>query len=97
MKVSFSNDTHPPLELAAGSNLSENLDISYSPVLFGCRTGICGTCLIEIDAADVAKLPPPTEDELEMLAIVAGGNPHARLACQIDLQADIKVRYLGMT
>lgn len=37
-----------PVELEEESLLSEHLNIQNSPILFGCRIGICGTCSIEI-------------------------------------------------
>jgi len=94
-KISFAEDTHPALDLPEGRCLSESLDMTNSPVLFGCRTGICGTCLVEVIESS-APLPPPGEEEKELLEILAPDNPKARLACQLDLRADICVRYLGL-
>ncbi|MBC6436085.1 2Fe-2S iron-sulfur cluster binding domain-containing protein, partial [Nostoc sp. HG1] len=37
------------MSLIPHQNLSEHLTIQNSPVLFGCRTGICGTCLVEVN------------------------------------------------
>jgi len=79
------------VQVPAGKNLSEDLTVKNSPVLFGCRTGICGTCVVEVIAGAEA-LPAPDEDELEILDLYADGQPAARLACQIDLQADITIR-----
>ena len=93
--VSFSPETHPPVQLGAGANLSEHLTINNSPVLFGCRTAICGTCLSEIVTQEKGELPAPSADEIELLEIIAPDNPRARLACQIELCADIKLKYLG--
>ena len=63
--------------------------------MFGCRTGICGTCLIEVEETINGELAEPTADELELLEIIAPGNLRARLACQIELRADIRIRYIG--
>ena len=93
--VTFTNSEHSPVRLGEGANLSEHLTIENSPVLFGCRTGICGTCVVEVDATNFSALPPPSEDEREILELYAPENPHARLACQIDLQADVVLKYLG--
>jgi ferredoxin len=93
VKVSFDSSHHAPVDLNAGENLSEILTIQNSPVLFGCRTGICGTCLIEVESKD--DLPPPQEDERELLEMIAPENPKARLACQVELKSDIRIRYLG--
>lgn len=93
--ISFSPASHPGLQLPRGAVLSEHLTISNSPVLFGCRTGICATCLIEVLAQENGELAEPSEDEKELLDIVAPDNGKARLACQIALRADIRIHYLG--
>lgn len=96
-KISFSPESHAPVILAEGSVLSEHLTIENSPVLFGCRTAVCGTCLIEVLREENGRLLSPAEDERDLLEIVAPENPQARLACQITLSADILIRYLGKT
>ena len=93
--VSFAPATYPPVQLSAGANLSEHLTCNNSPVLFGCRTAICGTCLSEIITQENGTLPVPATDEKELLEIVAPDNPRARLACQIELCADLQLKYLG--
>ena len=86
-KVYFPDTTYPPIDLAAHQNLSEHLTIRDSPVLFGCRTGICGTCLVEVRG----EIAPPAADELEVLNLIAPDRPQARLACQIALTADVQI------
>ena len=89
--ITFVGDGFAPVEVPAGQVLSEDLNIKNSPVLFGCRTGICGTCVVEVlEGAD--QLEPPDEDEEEILELYAEGLTNARLACQIDVSANIKVR-----
>lgn len=90
-EIRFAGGEHAPVCLPKGSNLSEHLTVENSPVLFGCRTGICATCLVEVSGS----LPPPSEDEREVLEIVAPDNPKARLACQIDLTGPISITYKG--
>ena len=88
-KVSFSVEGHSPVEVPEGQTLSEELDASNSPLLFGCRSGICGTCISQLDACDV---PPPDEEEQEIIELHAPDNPKARLACQINMTCDITIR-----
>lgn len=89
--VSFSKVSMPAVELSDGAALSEILTIQNSPILFGCRIGICGTCLIEvIDSKD--PLLPRTPDENEFLEAIAPGNPQWRLACQIHINTDITIQ-----
>lgn len=93
--ISFSPESYTSVTLARGSVLSEHLTIENSPVLFGCRTGICGTCLVEVEDEANGKLLAPSPDESELLEIIAPDIRRARLACQVELRADIKVRYIG--
>ncbi|HXG65455.1 MAG TPA: 2Fe-2S iron-sulfur cluster-binding protein [Blastocatellia bacterium] len=93
--VSFYGASRPAVRLHSGAILSEHLTVENSPVLFGCRTGICGTCLIEVESQENGQLPDPLPDEQELLDIIAPDLPNARLACQIALCADIKIRYIG--
>lgn len=93
--ITFASESHLTIRLKRGAVLSEHLTIDNSPVLFGCRTGICGTCLIEVLAQENGELLAPTDDEKELLDIIAPDHARARLACQIELCADITIRYLG--
>lgn len=88
--VEFPTSDYKSVSLPAGSNLSEQLTVINSPVLFGCRTGICGTCLVQIQSGE-DTLTPPDEAELEALEIYAPGIKNARLACQIALTSDISL------
>jgi ferredoxin len=49
----------------------------------------CSTCHVHLVGGDVAKLPPPSDEEEDMLDFAAGANRQSRLACQIKLTADI--------
>ncbi|MCG8671697.1 MAG: (2Fe-2S)-binding protein [Pseudomonadales bacterium] len=89
--VSFFDPAYQPVSVEEDELLSEVLDATNSPLLFGCRTGICGTCVIEVEG----ELPPADDDEKELLEIYAPGNPNARLACQIELTSSIRVRPLN--
>jgi ferredoxin len=90
-EVRFAGGAFPPLRLPVGSRLAEHLTIQNSPVLFGCRTGICGTCLIRAAALGDARLAPPGREESELLGIVAPAVPDARLTCQLVLGGDVLI------
>jgi ferredoxin len=49
----------------------------------------CSTCHVLISGADAARLPPPSEEEEDMLDFAVGASRTSRLACQIRLTADI--------
>jgi ferredoxin len=86
-QISFPHADRSAILVASNSRLSDSLTIQNSPVLFGCRTGICGTCLVAIRG----DISPPDKDELEILEIFAPNNPLARLACQITVTGDIEI------
>ncbi len=91
-EVRFADSDKPPLRLAAETNLSEALDVHNSPILFGCRTGICGTCAVEVVAEHGEPLHPRTADEDEYLSAMAPDRPKCRLACQIRLNTNLTIR-----
>jgi ferredoxin len=90
-KVSFSDSEMQPVELENNSCLSEHLTIQNSPILFGCRIGICGTCLVEVlDEHPENRIR--TEVEEEYLSAIAPEQKNARLACQIHLKRDLLIK-----
>ncbi len=86
-QISFPTTDRSAILVTTNSQLSDSLTIQNSPILFGCRTGICGTCLVAIRG----DIPPPDPDEREILEIFAPNNPLARLACQITVIADLEI------
>lgn len=92
--ISFPGTRFEPLEIERGTSLARKLTAVNSPVLFGCRSGICGTCLIEIEEG-YESLPPPGPDELEALELFAPGNPRARFACQLEPADNLSIRKIG--
>lgn len=91
-EIEFEDAGHPALKLETGTPLSEALNVTNSPVLFGCRTGICGTCLIEVVDVKDGMLPPAGEFEAESLDLYAPENRKARLACQLEACASMKIK-----
>jgi ferredoxin len=60
----------------------------------------CSTCHIVIDADWYKKLPPPSEDEEDMLDLAFGLTRTSRLGCQITITADndgLRVKLPGKT
>jgi ferredoxin len=91
-RIEFPGTSFAAVELPDLANLALHLSVLNSPLLFGCRSGLCGTCLIEVEPTTDATLEPPDSAEVEALGIYAPGNPRARLACQIVLSADVRIR-----
>lgn len=91
--VSFPGTHFPDVEIPAGDPLSLHLNAANSPLLFGCRAGLCGTCVIEVLEPSEENSPgAPSDDERDVLAIYAPDRPNARLACQIRATGPIKIR-----
>jgi ferredoxin len=86
---------HPiEYDLEEGAEIAKVLNAANSPLLFGCRTGICGTCLVEvIEGSEEDRTP--NDDEQELLEIIAEDQKNVRLACQMKMKNDLVVRYLG--
>jgi ferredoxin len=83
--VSFPGHAEPPVSLPGGAALADHLDAANSPVLFGCRTGICGTCLVWV-AGDVS---PADGCEQEVVELFTADDPSARLACQLRCSGNV--------
>lgn len=92
-EISFLNSNHVSITLSAHTPLADVLTVQNSPILFGCRTGICGTCLVQV-TGDVPLAGP---DEQELLDLLAPDCPNARLACQLDITHDLKICPYGNT
>lgn len=91
IRIEFPGTRFAAQELPTRACLPLYLTVQNSPLLFGCRSGLCGTCLIEVEGeGGVAE--PPTADEIEALDIYAPGNAKARLACQLVPLGAMRVR-----
>lgn len=91
LAISFDESDKPPVQVPHGAVLSEVLNVQNSPILFGCRIGICGTCAVEVIESQT-PLHPRTAEEEEFLEGLAPGRPGCRLACQIRINTNIKIR-----
>lgn len=65
-------------------DMCEEYDTS---ILFGCRDGACGACMVRIlDGAE--NLSPMQDDEKDFLETMAA-EPDERLACQCKVRGDV--------
>ncbi|MBE9063699.1 2Fe-2S iron-sulfur cluster-binding protein [cf. Phormidesmis sp. LEGE 11477] len=90
--IHFPNTDYSALTLKREKPLFNHLTLQNSPILFGCRTGICGTCLVSA----CGDLLPPNAEEQEVLEILAPDLPDARLACQIKATGDVSLTSLKL-
>ncbi|MFT6633149.1 MAG: ferredoxin [Bacteriovoracaceae bacterium] len=93
MKYNIHFTNGETIEIEEGLALSEALDITSSPILFGCRTGICATCLVKVHSG-AENLPEITEDEQEVIEL-STDEKNCRLACCLSLKGDITLEYIG--
>ena len=91
--ISFNDSQYSPVGVHMNKELSESLTTLNSPILFGCRTGICGTCLVRVLSG--TALPEVDEDEKEILDVFYPGQEDIRLACRIKAIGDLKLEFLG--
>ena len=77
-----------------GTSLQRVAEASGADITFGCGTGSCGTCRVKlVEGADHAgPLSPEERDYLQRL----GAGEGERLACQVRVQGDMTVDYLGL-
>jgi 2Fe-2S ferredoxin len=89
----FFEDTGKALKTSAGRRFIDICDEFDTPILFGCRSASCGTCLVEVTGG-MENLSPVTDEEAILLEVMAEGNPLARLACQCVVNGSISVKTL---
>lgn len=84
--ITTDNKTYDVAENYAMIDMCEEFDTS---ILFGCRDGACGACMIRVlEGAD--NLSPMLDDERDFLETMAA-EPNERLACQCKVKGDVKV------
>ena len=93
-RIRFPGSGFDDLVLPAHSPLTLHLNPVNSPVLFGCRAGLCGTCLVWVEVLS-GSLAPPDAAEADALDVYAPNSLKARLACQIDLTADMAIEKMN--
>lgn len=75
------------LDVEDGYALIDMCEDHDTSILFGCRDGACGACMVKvISGAD--KLSPMQDDERDFLETMAA-EPDERLACQCKVHGDV--------
>jgi ferredoxin len=75
----------------AGSNFREVAQAQNLDVAFGCESGICSTCLIQIKSGK-ENISPKTDQEEFTLDTrgVAPDDMNTRLGCQCQINGDVE-------
>lgn len=89
----FFEDTSKIISTDSGRRFIDICDEFDTPILFGCRSASCATCLVELTCG-AEHLNPITAEEAILLEVMAEGNPAARLACQFTINGSISVKIL---
>ncbi|MGW2277633.1 2Fe-2S iron-sulfur cluster-binding protein [Streptomyces sp. NPDC001770] len=78
--------------LPDGSPLTEvEYETAQRLIPFGCRSGSCGACVVEV-LEGFSALGEPDDDELDFLEDLGRTGGAHRLACQCRLRGDATVR-----
>jgi ferredoxin len=82
------------VEAPVGTPLADIADASGADITFGCRSGSCGTCRVQV-VEGLEHCSTPTSEERDFLQ---GFNDPAgqRLACQVTVHGDVAIQYLGI-
>ena len=89
--ISFACEGYEALEAELDTWLNLVLDQPGSPVTFGCRSGLCGTCAVEVVKTS-KPLDAPDEGEQETLDVVWPDRDNLRLACVLQARADMTLK-----
>jgi ferredoxin len=78
------------VDAPAGTRLLDLAQAHGQPLEGTCEGAMaCSTCHVLISGDGVARLPPPSDEEEDMLDFAVGASRASRLACQIRLTDDL--------
>ena len=85
-KVTITTDKKT-FEVADGYALIDMCEEHDTSILFGCRDGACGACMVRViqGAENVSAMKDDERDFLETMA----AEPNERLACQCKVSGDV--------
>ena len=86
-------DTGEQFTLPHNAYLADAAELALVGLVFGCRAGACGTCVIEVTAGPT-HFSPPEDKERSMLSFLGFEQTTIRLACQCRLQGDVTIKQL---
>lgn len=88
--ISADGTSERQIDAQPGDRLLDLAQAHGQPLEGTCEGAMaCSTCHVHLVGGDIEKLPPPSEEEEDMLDFAAGANRQSRLACQIRLTADL--------
>ena len=81
------------VEAPVGTPMQEVALASGAELTFGCGSGSCGTCRVRV-AEGLEHCSAAGAEERDFLASLGAPADH-RLACQVVVQGDVEVEYIG--
>jgi len=88
-RITFA-DIDLTVTVPVGSRVVETSEKVGAGLIYGCREGDCGTCLMQVvEGWDNLSVPSIVEDKI--LREAAAGRHH-RLACQAQVLGDVTVK-----
>ncbi|MCY4381247.1 MAG: 2Fe-2S iron-sulfur cluster-binding protein [Proteobacteria bacterium] len=85
-KVHITTD-NMTVDVEDGYKMIDMCDEYDTSILFGCRDGACGACMVQVDKGH-ENLSPMEEDEKDFLETM-NAHENERLACQCQVHGDI--------
>lgn len=77
------------IDVKEGYALIDMCEDHDTSILFGCRDGACGACMVRVLEGS-EHLSPMQDDEKDFLETMAA-EPDERLACQCKVYGDVKL------
>lgn len=88
-KITF-EDIEQTVNVPAGTRVIEVSEKIGAGIIYGCREGDCGTCIMEVSEGWNNLTTPSVLEEKVLKENMAGR--HNRLACQAQILGDCKVK-----
>lgn len=85
-KVTITTDKKT-IDVVDGYAMIDMCEDHDTSILFGCRDGACGACMVRV-LAGAENLSPMKDDEKDFLETMAA-EPNERLACQCKVFGDV--------
>ncbi|GHS94916.1 hypothetical protein AGMMS49949_09000 [Alphaproteobacteria bacterium] len=87
MNITFilADQTEKNVAASAGETLLDVTQNNDIPIFSACAgVGVCGSCVVKLDPTRANQVPPPQEQELDVLDMFQHDEA-VRLACQLTL------------
>ncbi len=88
-KVTITTD-EKTIDVVDGYAMIDMCDDHDTSILFGCRDGACGACIVKV-LEGAPHLSPMQDDEKDFLETMAA-EPDERLACQCKVYGDVTLK-----